>query len=131
MSTTDVIQLPESDLEYLTSKEYTFEVRESGNKQFLIVKDFDLPEHYVPQKTDLLIIIPTGYPNSNPDMFWTYPDVKLKNGAWPLRSEHHENYLDLSWQRWSRHFTRNTWRPGVDGIRTYLGAIRRELQKGK
>lgn len=131
MSEDVLTRLPESDRNYLAAKEYHFEVRESGNRMHLVIKDFEFPDYYRPQVADLMIIIPSAYPNSNPDMFWTTPDVKLKNGAWPERAKHHKNFLGQSWQRWSRHFAKKSWRPGVDGMRTYLGAIKRELDRGR
>lgn len=123
-------KLPESDSEYLVSKGYTFEIQESQNKMYLIIKDYEFPELYTPNEANLLIIIPAGFPNSNPDMFWSFPDIKLKNGSWPKSSNVHENHLGQSWQRWSRHFPKDKWRPGIDGIKTYLGSIRKELNKG-
>lgn len=131
MSKDVLAQLPETDRDYLTSKNYNFEVRESGNRLHLIIRDFVFPDDYAPRNADLMIIIPASYPNSNPDMFWTYPNVKLQNGSWPKRAKHHKEYLGQSWQRWSRHFNGNKWRPGIDGIRTYLGSIKKELAKGR
>lgn len=123
-------QLPEIDRDYLDSKQFDHAVAKSGSAVHLVIRGFELPEAYSPRRVDLLLILPAGYPNSSPDMFWTHPDVKLANGAWPQAAEVHEIYGERSWQRWSRHFNGGSWRPGIDNIRTFLAAIRRELSKG-
>lgn len=122
--------LPEIDCDYLESKQYDHTVAKIGSAVHLIIRDFELPGAYSPRRVDLLLILPAGYPNSSPDMFWTYPDAKLANGAWPRAADVHETYGERSWQRWSRHFNGGSWRPGIDDIRTFLAAIRRELNKG-
>jgi hypothetical protein len=32
-----------------------------------------------------------------------------------------------NWQRWSRHYPANEWRPGIDGIHTYLKKVNNAL----
>lgn len=122
--------LPDIDEDYLKSKQYDYEVAKIRDSVHVIIHDFEMPGAYSPGKTDLLLILPAGYPNSCPDMFWTYPDVKLTNGAWPKAADVHQTYGNRSWQRWSRHFNGGAWRPGIDNIRTFLAAIGRELNKG-
>jgi hypothetical protein len=102
---------------------------QSGGEIVLTIFDFQLAAAYAPAKADLRIVLPPGYSNSNPDMFWTRPTVKLTTGALPLRADYFQPFYDGDWQRWSRHFG-GVWRPGVDGIRNYLASIRRELARG-
>lgn len=123
--------LLESDAQYLDSKGYEYSANQDSNGSLLvIIHDFPLSAAYTPSRCGLLIKLPAGYPNANPDMFWTRPDVKLQNGAWPRSSEVREVLNGVSWQRWSRHLTASAWRPGTDCIQTFLAAIRRELLKG-
>jgi len=121
--------LSESDLEYLTSKGFRFEVTTLGSEIHLVINDFELPSQYVPRRCSLLLRLPPGYPNTNPDMFWTTPGVCLANGAMPIAAQVIENLGGKEWQRWSRH--NNVWRPGVDDIQTKLRAVRTELEKGR
>ncbi len=123
-------KIPEPDLDCLESKGYIFNVLEFNNEIHIIIENYPFPSFYSPQQASLLIMLPAGYPNANPDMFWTCPDVKLTTGAWPLASEHHQMFHGKNWQRWSRHFPGN-WRPGIDGLRTYLASIKTELSRGK
>ncbi len=122
-------KLPEPDLECLESKGYQFDIQELNNEIHIIIENFLFPPVYSPQFASLLIMLPAGYPTANPDMFWTYPDVKLTSGAWPLASEYHQAFHGKNWQRWSRHYPGN-WRPGIDGLRTYLASVKAELLKG-
>jgi hypothetical protein len=121
--------LSESDLHYLDSKGFKYRVSAPSNEIHLVIGDFELPAHYVPRKCELLLKLPPGYPNTNPDMFWTTPGIRLANGGAPLAADVIELLEGKQWQRWSRH--NNTWRPGVDDIQTKLRAVRTELDKGR
>jgi len=121
--------VPEIDRDFLTEKIAKFGVAKSGNDVLVIIHDFEFPDAYAPRTADLMIILPAGYPNANLDMFWTTPDVKLKNGSWPDRATERGTYNNINWQRWSRHFPQQ-WRQGVDNLRTFVTTIRRELARG-
>lgn len=120
-------ELPESDIEFLEEKGYTYTIVLHGSGLYLVLSNFSIPKAYLPSTADLLIIVGAGYPNAPLDMFWTIPHVKLINGSWPQASDVFETYNNASWQRWSRHYT---WRPGIDSLRTFIAAITRELDKG-
>lgn len=121
--------LSESDLHYLDVKGFKYEVSAQGNEIHLVIRQFELPGHYVPKQCDLLLRLPPGYPNTNPDMFWTTPGIHLADGRPPVAAEVIELLDGKQWQRWSRH--NNAWRPGVDDIQTKLRAVRTELDKGR
>lgn len=122
------MQLPELDGNFLAEKGFAFEAKEENGFINLVIQGYRMPSAYTPPVVDLLIRLPAGYPNANPDMFWTRPNVTLVSGAVPTTANVQETHLGLSWQRWSRHG--NGWRPGVDGLRSFLTMIRRELEKG-
>ena len=123
--------LPETDIRFLADKGYKYSEEDINGWVHVILHDFPLPTAYIPQTCRLLIRIPPGYPNANPDMFWTQPDIKLgRTGAWPQSADYHEDYNGQSWQRWSRHIPSNRWRPGTDTLQTFLRTIRQELQRG-
>jgi hypothetical protein len=121
--------LPEIDRDFLDEKGCAYDLAKCGGETHVVIHDFDFPEAYLPRKADLLIILPAGYPNSHPDMFWTHPDVRRTNGTWPAASEHHAVYGNRNWQRWSRHY-QGQWRAGIDNFRSYLAAVRHEIGKG-
>ena len=124
-------ELPEADREFLDEKGYRYTVENVGGFMHVIIHDFELPPAYTPRTCDLLIRLPPGYPNANPDMFWTRPNVKLAAGNWPANADHLQDFSGSSWQRWSRHFPDGRWRAGIDGLDTYLASIRRELAVGR
>jgi hypothetical protein len=118
--------LPQADLDFLNEKGWRFEIAPHPGEVRIYIRDFQLPQWYSPRLTDLLIRLPLGYPQSNPDMFWTKPDVRLANGAYPNRADYHDPSAD-HWQRWSRH---NDWRPAIDNLRSKMASVKRELEAG-
>jgi hypothetical protein len=120
--------LPEADREFLDEKGYSYDVQQAGDI-FVAIRDFTLPEAYLPRSCTLLLKLPAAYPNANPDMFWTTPGIRLAGGGEPVATQAIEVYLNQSWQRWSRHT--NSWRPGIDNIQTKLRAVVSELAKGR
>lgn len=121
--------LPEEDHEFLSNRGLIFELVESGGWINLIIKGYQLPAAYAPESCDLLLRLPPGYPNSNPDMFWTTPGVHLRNGGVPLAAQVVETHNGRNWQRWSRH--NQAWRAGIDNVQTKLRAVKTELELGR
>lgn len=120
--------LPEIDAEFLKEKDFDCEIKQAPGEVRVLVRNFSFPAQYVPQQANLMIRLPAGYPNGNPDMFWTQPDVKLASGAFPMNADYHDGSAE-GWQRWSRHD--NSWRAGIDNLRTKIASVRRELDKGR
>ncbi len=54
---------------------------ESGS--WVIVKDFPLPEGYNYETTDILILLPSNYPQTPPDWFYVDDNLRLANGQRP------------------------------------------------
>ena len=121
--------LPEDDIQYLTSKGLRFDVRQNGGEIFVLIHEYALPACYTPASCTLLLKLLAGYPNSNPDMFWTTPGIRLASGSAPAAAEVIEVYDGVQWQRWSRHTQQ--WRPGVDNLQTKLRSVRTELERGR
>lgn len=92
------------------------------------IKQWKLPDgKFDADLVDLLLLIPDGYPHSNPDMFFVHPWIKV-NGSneWPEAACSTLNLVDRRWQRWSRHWF--DWRPGVDGMPTILVKVKHALE---
>ncbi|MGJ5814464.1 E2/UBC family protein [Paludibaculum fermentans] len=133
MSSTEAAQqlLSDEDRAHLELKGYEYDVSQTNGLVHVIIKNFNLPPIYTPNVTDLLLRLPPNFPLAKPDMFWTFPHVRLANGAFPNRADQFDvSYQDRQWQRWSRHFEGNSWRPGSDNLRSFLATIRGELEKG-
>jgi hypothetical protein len=121
--------LPEIDIDFLREKGFDFEELQAGGEVQLIIRNFQLPEAYTPRTCDLMLKIPAGFPNANPDMFWTSPTIRLVSGAFPKSAEVMQVCNGRTWQRWSRHCA--SWRPGVDNLRSKLRSVIAELESGR
>jgi hypothetical protein len=118
--------LPQADLDFLNEKGLQYEIAPHPGEVRIYIRNFQLPVAYAPRTTDLLIRLPFGYPQSNPDMFWTKPEVRLANGAFPTRADYFDPSAD-NWQRWSRH---GGWRPATDNLRSKMASVKREMEAG-
>jgi hypothetical protein len=77
-----------------------------------------------------LIILPPGYPDAAPDMFYTSPRLTLADtGREPRAANVTHDFAGRAWQRWSRHS--NSWRPGIDGLQTMIARVRRALEEAR
>ena len=122
--------LPESDRKYLHEKTIEYEEKlDKGNKG-IIIFSYPLPEgKYNNCEVDLLIVFPHGYPDIMPDMFYTFPKLFLvPHNQVPKAANVNFDFDNRSWQRWSRHSPANNWRPGIDGLHTYLKKVDRALK---
>lgn len=120
--------LPPKDVEYLRDKGIAFLEHEEGGHKSVILKARPLPgERFDAPTADILILLPSGYPDAAPDMFYMLPWVKLADSnTYPRAADQPLHFNGQSWQRWSRHC--NDWRPGADGIWTMLKRIEHALQ---
>lgn len=120
--------LPSHDEEYLAEKGLTFEYHREANL-LLVIKGYSLPSGYVPDTTDLLIEIPAGYPGVQLDMFYVDPPVTYVSGERPQATDATATFIGRTWQRFSRHLGGQPWRPGVDGLASFLALVRRDLER--
>jgi len=122
--------LPEFDREYLLEKEYIFEEKIDANRNGLIIRNWILPTgKYNLETTDLLVLIPNGYPEVRPDMWYFNPAILLAlSNKLAKQTQANINFEGKVWQRWSRHFPANEWRSGIDGIHTYLKKVQTALE---
>jgi len=121
--------LREIDEAILKEKGYSFDVSDENKFTCIVIHEYPFPPVYTPRSADLLIRLPNGFPTAKPDMFWTLPNVTLTTGGFPHQCAHFETYLGKSWQRWSRHWI-TPWRPGRDGLHTFLAAISSDIARG-
>ena len=120
--------LPLRDVEYLESHNYLFDEQEFGGQKGVILKQLKLPNlKYDSDLADVLFLLPSGYPDSPPDMFFANPWLKLRSvDRFPRAADQPFPYANISWQRWSRHS--DQWRPGRDGIWTMIKRMEHALE---
>ena len=121
--------LPLKDRRYLENRRIAFEVVVDGEQRGIVLCDFPLPPRLFNAETaDVLIVLPSGYPDTPPDMFFITPWLKLKSSeCYPRKANSSFNFGERNWQRWSRHNTQ--WRQGTDGIWTMLKRVETALQE--
>lgn len=129
--TTEGDALPSKDQIFLSGHGYDFDVVVEGGNTGIVLKSVKLPAGKFGCKTaDVLILLPKGYPDCSPDMFYVSPKLTLAGtGQVPkaCTAEHH--FGGRVWQRWSRH--NNAWRPGVDGLRTMVARVQTALAEAR
>lgn len=120
--------VPAKDRQYLESKGLAFEEVIDGQQKGIVIRGFKLPPgRYDTEQADILILLPSGYPDAPPDMFYLQPWVKLLSGLkYPKAADQPLVFNSQKWQRWSRHS--NEWRPGTDGIWTMLKRVENALE---
>lgn len=118
--------LPKRDQEYLKTKGLQYSEIRDGNRNGLVILNYPLPEgKFNGNSTNLLILIPQGYNDTHPDMFFCKPNVTFAFGKGsPAQTDGVVAFNNIQWQQWSRHLnTGNDWRPGIDGIESYLQKV--------
>lgn len=112
--------LPEEDRAYLSHSGAGYEVISRGGQTGVVLSALQLPPgKFNAEVVDVLFLLPTGYPDTAPDMFYTAPRLTLaSNGALPKATNVQHQFGDRTWQRWSRH--NPSWRAGIDGLRTMI-----------
>jgi hypothetical protein len=117
--------VPLKDRAYMESKGFQYREINDGARNGLIIDNFPINEgKFNVKESTLLIILPNGYSDVPPDMFYFNPELKLTStNNYPAAADVFENYFDIKWQRWSRHFDKNHWRSGIDGIESYIQRV--------
>lgn len=119
--------LTQDDIRYLEEKKIIYEPFPSGE---VIFKTYALPPgRYNTPHADILVILPSGYNDTGPDMFYANPWLMLvPENKHPRCTESPHDFSGIRWQRWSRHEEGGSWRPGIDGIKTVLQRINYALE---
>jgi len=106
-------------------------VVQEGNQTGIILKALKLPiGKFNCEAADILVLLPIGYPDCAPDMFYASPHLTLNcTGQIPKACTAQHTYAGRVWQRWSRH--NNAWRSGIDGLRTMLARVQTALAEAQ
>ena len=115
---------PDEDKEYLKANFPNWKLLSENSKKGIRIPDYQLPNGYVPNKSDLMVIIPSSYPTAKIDMFYFSADIKREDGK-NIEALSKETHFGESWQRWSRHYD---WRAGIDSIATHISYIHNQLK---
>ena len=91
------------------------------------IGDFALPPGWNREATDLLVIVPPGYPATPPDNFFVRPGLRTAAGAPPGSYTDGRSVLGESWAQFSFHV--EGWSPGEDSLETFVIAVGRRLRE--
>ena len=108
--------LPLEDQEWLLEKGIAVEEVEENGQKGVVLQCHPLPEgKFDAPHADVLILLPQGYPEQSPDMFFTIPKLRLlRDGSLPRAADVEHSFAGRLWLRWTRHAS--DWAPGADGI---------------
>jgi len=81
---------------------------------WVIIKKWPLPSGWNKTETPVLILVPSGYPVTPPDNFYTDNDLRLANGGMPGNSSINVSQLAKPWLQFSYHVEGADWKPHVD-----------------
>jgi len=69
--------LPSTDQAFLVERDISHQMRVEAGMTCVVFPGWRLPEGYDRQQVDLLVRLPSGYPDLPPDMWWFDPPVRL------------------------------------------------------
>lgn len=118
------------EIEFLRNK-YS-ETEHGPNLDWVLFKQFPLPEGWNREATELIIIIPPGYPTTAPDNFFVRNGLRLKTGQMPGNYSENQSVLGGSWAQFSFHAER--WNPSSDirdgdNLLTFMLEVERRLKE--
>ncbi len=115
------------DKAYL-DEHFVWEAAVEGGMVCVTIKGYPLAAGLTPAVDELLVRLPSGFPDVAPDMFWFAESVTRSDGTAIPATQVTEPHLGRAWQRWSRHIA-GQWRPGTDDLRSYIAYIRGCINK--
>jgi hypothetical protein len=121
--------LPGEDMEWLENRGQPYELVADGGILRVVVFELAVPAGYNVQTIDANIRIEPGYPDTQIDMVYFFPDLFLLSGR-SIGALSTDSFMEKTWQRWSRHRTGgNPWRPGIDNIATHFALVHEWLER--
>jgi len=97
-----------------------------GQRRWLQLPNYPLPDGYTSTNTNIAIEIPTSYPTSQLDMFYCNPPLARKRGGDIPQTHHVETICGVPHQRWSRH---RQWDCTRDTLATHLALVDESLHR--
>lgn len=134
--------LPEDDQDYLQTKRLAFELKDERlpdgtQRRGIVFPSLEFEGNLYSNidgklvrrsACDVMILIPHGYSTTKLDCFYTSPHLKRADGDDPDRATGETDAFGSKWQFWSRHLADGEWRPGIDGLHTFLQYVWVELR---
>jgi hypothetical protein len=125
--------IPSFDRQFLDGLGKHWEAIKDGETMTILIHDWELPDGYNVKLAQLALKLPTGYPDTQIDMAYFYPNLARVDGV-SIANLTDAPVCGQTFQQWSRHRTpARPWRIGEDDLSTHLSLVddwlRREFQK--
>jgi len=110
------------------------EISVGDNLEWVLIRRYKLPPGWSKPETDILILIPSGYPMTPPDNFYADNDLRLANNGQPGNTSPNSAQGDRQWLQFSYHVETSDWKPHADllmghNLLTFLHGVKRRLQE--
>jgi hypothetical protein len=112
------------DVEYLEDLDKPWETIMTGERRWLVIRDYELAEGFMPRRVNFALDIPKTYPAAQIDMFYFSPWVTFADGGEIASTQVRETIDGVTYQGWSRH--RNAppaWDPSTDNVMTHMALV--------
>jgi hypothetical protein len=121
----------QQELELLRSRNGRAE--HGPNLDWILFPDYTLPPGWNRDRTELLILIPAGYPATPPDNFYVREGLRLADGRLPNNYSEGQTVLGGRWSQFSFHA--QSWHPTSDAhdgdnLLTFSLAVDSRLREG-
>lgn len=117
----------------LIQKEYG-EIELAQDLSWIIIKSFTLPPGWNMDFVDVLIFIPSGYPVTPPDNFFTENNLRFANEKIPESTSPNQSQLGKQWLQFSFHVENEDWKPHAEilkghNLQTFLIGVNKRLKE--
>lgn len=121
--------LPEDEA-YLNRLKLDWENLEEGNRRWLLIHDYSVPEGYKVPKVKLALEIPPTYPAAPIYGFYVSPPLELLSGRVIEATQMRGTLRGTEFHGWSRNRGPDVpWNPVVDRVHTQLALVEAALAK--
>ena len=108
------------------------ELENGENVDWVLFKSFPLPVGWNSDSTELLVLIPAGYPTTPPDNFYVRNGLRTPSGGSPGNYSENQSILGGSWAQFSFHA--KEWSPSSnpeegDSLITFMFAVEGRLKE--
>lgn len=104
------------------------------NLDWVLFKQFPLPPGWNKTTTELLVLIPPGYPTTPPDNFYVPVGFRLVSGATQSNYSEGQSPPGPQWGQFSFHVKKEDWSPKADilegdNLLTFMLAVEGRLKE--
>lgn len=102
------------------------------NLEWILFKEFPYPTGWNRDESELLILVPQGYPATPPTGFCVTAGLRTASGASPSNYSEGASYLGKQWGQFS--YRAETWNPSEDlldgdNLLTFMIGVERRLKE--